>query len=290
MDLFDRFLQERTYLKGVSPETLRYYRWVQRAFQPILANPTKNGMLECIQKLLADGVSPISINCYLRGFKAYTHWLHQEGELKEPLKIQFLKTESKVLATLNQEHIRSLLVFKPKGINQTRTHMAALLMLDCGLRISEVLALPTENCDFGNLVVKVRGKGGKHRLVPISSDMRKVLYRYAVKHSAPGRLLFGTRSNTKVSVRNFERDFKLIGEKLGITGVRVSPHTLRHTFACEYLRRGGNLEFLRRILGHSSILTTQKYLRSLGVEDLQAAHEGLSPLTSEHLRPVKSVA
>jgi integrase/recombinase XerD len=59
------------------------------------------------------------------------------------------------------------------------------------------------------------------------------------------------------------------------------PHTLRHTFACEYLRRGGNLEFLRRILGHGSILTTQKYLRSLGVEDLQAAHEGLSPLTAE---------
>src|SRR5947207_1841027 len=127
MDLFDRFLQERTYLKGVSPETLRYYRWVQRAFQPILSNPTKNGMLDCIQRLLAEGVSPISVNTYLRGFKAYTRWLHQEGELKDPLKIQFLKTESKVLATLTPEHIRSLLAFKPKGTNQTRTHTAALL-------------------------------------------------------------------------------------------------------------------------------------------------------------------
>lgn len=69
MDPFDRFLQERTYLKNVSPETLRYYRWVHRAFQPILAEPTKAGMLDCIQKLLADGVSPISVNTYLRGFK-----------------------------------------------------------------------------------------------------------------------------------------------------------------------------------------------------------------------------
>jgi len=57
--------------------------------------------------------------------------------------------------------------FRPKGINQARTHAAALLMLDCGLRISEVLGLMYENCDFENLVVKVRGKGGKHRLVPI---------------------------------------------------------------------------------------------------------------------------
>jgi site-specific recombinase XerD len=284
MDLFERFLQERLYLKGVSPETLRYYRWVRRAFEPILANPTKNGMLDCIQGMLARHVSPTSVNTYLRGPKAYTRWLHQEGELKEPLKVQFLKTESKVLATLSPEHIRGLLVFRPKGINQTRTHAAALLMLDCGLRISEVLGLQYDNCDFDNLAVKVRGKGGKHRLVPLSLDMRKVLYRYAAKHSAPNRLMFGTRMNTPVTVRNFERDLKVLGAKLGISGVRFSPHTLRHTFACEYLRRGGNLEYLRRILGHSSILTTQKYLRSLGVADLQAAHEGLSPLTAERGR------
>jgi integrase/recombinase XerD len=67
-------------------------------------------------------------------------------------------------------------------------------------------------------------------------------------------------------------------------GASLSPHTCRHTFACEYLRRGGNLEFLRRILGHSSILTTQKYLRSLGVEDLQAVHDQFSALTPNHMR------
>ena len=60
MDLFDRFLQERTYLKNVSPETLRYYRWVKRAFQPILANPTKFGMLEsCLMQDEPEG-EPVS--------------------------------------------------------------------------------------------------------------------------------------------------------------------------------------------------------------------------------------
>ena len=63
---------------------------------------------------------------------------------------------------------------------------------------------------------------------------------------------------------------------LDVGGVRCSFHTLRHTFAVNYLRRGGNLEFLRRILGHSSI---QRYLRSLGVEDLQSVHSELSLLT-----------
>ena len=114
--------------------------------------------------------------------------------------------------------------------------------------------------------------------------MRKLLYRYAMKNSAPGRLLFGTRNNTLVTVRNFERDFKAIGAKIGITGVRFSPHTLRHTFAVSYLRAGGNLFYLSKILGHSSVTTTQKYLQSVGVDDLQAVHDRLSPLAPERLR------
>ena len=290
MDLFDRFLQERTYLKGVSAETLRYYQWVRGAFQPILAKPTKNGMLDCIQNLLAKGVSATSVNTYLRGFKAYIRWLHQEGQLQDVFKVQLLKTESKVLATLTPVQMARLIAFKPKGINQTRTHTAALLMLDGGYRISELLGLLFEGCDFDNLVVQVRGKGNKHRLVPLSAEMRKVMYRYSVTHSAPGRLLFGTRNNTLVTVRNFERDLKLIGAKLGITGVRFSPHTLRHTFAVSYLRAGGNLFYLSKILGHTSVTTTQKYLQSVGVDDLQAVHDRLSPLAHAHLRAGRSTA
>ena len=121
-------------------------------------------MLGCIQKLLSDGVSPISVNTYLRGFKAYLRWLQTEGYLREAFKVQFLKTEAKVLATLSTDQIKRLLEFRPRGINYTRTHTAAMLMLDGAYRISEVLGLQHEQCDFDNLVVKVRGKGNKHRL------------------------------------------------------------------------------------------------------------------------------
>ena len=71
---------------------------------------------------------------------------------------------------------------------------------------------------------------------------------------------------------------KQLSKKINITGIRFSPHTLRHTFAVNYLRRGGNLFYLSKILGHSSVTTTQKYLQSLGIEDLQAAHNKLSLL------------
>lgn len=71
---------------------------------------------------------------------------------------------------------------------------------------------------------------------------------------------------------------KLMCKRLGMAAVRCSPHTFRHTFAVNYLRAGGNLFYLSRILGHSSVTITEKNLQSLGVEDLTAVHDKLSLL------------
>lgn len=273
------FIQERKYLKNVTPKTLAWYGDAFKAFQGALDAET--AIKRRIMELRSRGVSAVSVNSWLRCINAYLNW---KGA---GIKIPRLKEEQRILATLNPEQIKRLIAFKPKGINQTRTHTAALLILDGGYRISELLTLPFEHCDFENLMVKVRGKGGKHRLVPLSIEMRKVLYRYAVKLSGPGRLLFGTRNGTSVTVRNFERDLKAIGKQVSITGVRFSPHTLRHSFAVSYLRNGGNLYYLSRLLGHSSVKTTEVYLHSVNVDELAAVHDRLSPLAPEHLRAAR---
>jgi integrase/recombinase XerD len=271
---FEEFLRERKYLKNVSPKTLVYYGCAFKSWEKHSHGDWKTWIVNLQQA----GLSAISINTYICAMNAYWKW----GDAG--LKVDYLKEEQKILATLTAEQVRRMVAFKPRGANQTRAHTAALLMLDGGYRISEILGLAFEHCDFDNLVVKVRGKGNKHRLVPLSTDMRKTLYRYAMKHSGPARLMFGTRNRTRVTVRNFQRDFKLMGQKLNITGVRFSPHTLRHTFAVSYLRNGGNLFYLSKILGHTSVKTTERYLQSVGVDDLQAVHDRLSPLSPEHLR------
>jgi site-specific recombinase XerD len=277
------FMRERQYLKAVSPQTLAWYTCSFKAFENAL--DSKAAVVQRIVELRERGLSSISINTYLRCINAYFAWLHKEHG-RELLRIPKLKEEQKILSTLTREQISHLIAFRPKGFNEARTHTAALLMLDGGYRISEILGLALANCDFDNLVVKVRGKGNKHRLVPMSVEMRKVLYRYAVKYSGSGQLLIATRKHTAVTVRNFRRAFKILGDKVGITGVRFSPHTLRHTFAVSYLRAGGNLFYLSKILGHSSVTTTQRYLQSVGVDDLQAVHDRLSPLAPQGLRGV----
>jgi integrase/recombinase XerD len=274
------FIRERQYLKAVSPHTLIWYGCSFKAFEGAL--DSKEAIRERIVHMRQRNVSPITINSYLRCINAYLRWLHEEHG-KEFLKIPKLKEEQKILQTFSTAAIQKIVSHKPKTQNERRLHTLVCMLFDTGLRISEALTLTWQNVDLDNLVLKINGKGGKHRLVPISLEYRKLLWRWLQKQGTPNTgLVYPTRTNTEITVRNFLHSFKALGKNLGITGVRISPHTCRHTFACEYLRRGGNLEFLRRILGHSSILTTQRYLRSLGVADIQAAHEGLSPLTVEH--------
>jgi site-specific recombinase XerD len=111
----------------------------------------------------------------------------------------------------------------------------------------------------------------------MSLELRRRLYLWL--RNGSGVYVFSTRLGVPLSIRNAQRDLTKLCRKAGITGVTCSPHTLRHSFACHYLRKNGNLEYLRRILGHSSILVTQRYLQSIQPEDLQSSH--ISPLDTK---------
>jgi integrase/recombinase XerD len=170
--------------------------------------------------------------------------------------------------------VSRLVHYRPRSEGQKRLQALVLLLLDTGLRIEEALTLGRNQIDLDNLLLKAAGKGNKERVVPISSELRKVLWRHLQRQSHD--LVFSTQRGGRLTQRNVLRDLKGLCADLDITGVRCSPHTLRHTFAVAYLRNGGNLFYLSRILGHSSVTTTQRYLESLGVEDLQAVHNRFS--------------
>jgi integrase/recombinase XerD len=232
------------------------------------------------------GNKAVSINTYLRCLKAFLRWCHEEGILKEPVKLSWLKEEQKILATFTEGDIKRLLNYSPRkrekvnrfgGSVEVRLHTLVCLLLDTGIRIGEATRLFKKDCEFDNLTIRVLGKGNKQRQVPMSIELRKLLWRY-FKDSKES-LVFATRTGTQISQRDFLRDFKKLGQKLGITGVRISAHTCRHTFAVFWLRRGGDLYRLSRVLGHESIETTTKYLKSLGIEDLQATHQQVSLLS-----------
>ena len=113
-------------------------------------------------------------------------------------------------------------------------------------------------------------------MVPMRYELRKVLFRCLLKHEYA--IVFPTRDGVQMQRRNALRELKRLGRQLAITGVRFSFHTLRHTFAVNYIRKGGAVFRLQRIRGHSTLESTRRYI-NLQTEDLQAVHNKLSLLS-----------
>jgi site-specific recombinase XerD len=139
------------------------------------------------------------------------------------------------------------------------------MMVGAGLRVSEVCGLDVGdvaiNARSGQATVR-RGKGLKERRVPLKRDLREALAAYLEKRprTAKGETaLFLSNSGRRLAARDVQRLIRATARRAGI-GRDVTPHTLRHTFATRFLRKGGDLATLQDILGHANIATTSRYL------------------------------
>lgn len=130
------------------------------------------------------------------------------------------------------------------------------LLLDTGMRVSELSNLTEEQINWQRGFITTIGKGNKRRIIPYSNSSRFYLSNY-FKH----KRRFG------ISPRLIQMRVKAVAERARIRKP-VSPHVLRHTFAVCYLHKGGNLRALQAILGHSSITTTDIYLNYSGIRVL----------------------
>jgi integrase/recombinase XerD len=269
------FINSGRYLRGWSERKVRTYTTGLAA----LGNTprTKAGLAAWVVAQRDRGLTRGGINMYARTINSYLSWLHEEGHVSERLRIKLLPDPPKPLTPISDSEIRKLVLFRPQHSAQKRTWTLVLLMMDCGLRISEALGLDRANIDLHNCVVRVLGKGNRERLVPISLECRKRLY--LLLKSTTHDAVFATRSGLRLSFRNAYRDIKAVCKLAGVVGAHIHPHAFRHCFAVTYVRRGGDIYRLSRLLGHASITTTQRYLRSMGVDTINEGHQRLSPLS-----------
>ena len=240
---------------------------------------SKSVLNELVIAWRENGQKPVSVNTYLTFLNAFLRWLHEEEHIKDLLIVKKLRVEQNVYKVFTITHMKIIVNHKPKNFYERRMQTALLLLLDTGLKIDECLLLKLPDVLLDQLYVIVMGKGGKERIVPFSNPLRRTLHLYLKERKQPGDYVFATGTGGRVSQRNFLRDMKTFCSKLGIEGIRISPHTLRHSFAIYYLGNGGDLFTLSKILGHTSISTTQIYLRSISVDQIRESHARLSPLS-----------
>jgi len=271
MQGFQQFTRERQYLHNVSPRTVEWYanslRWLPSE------TPSQAELNEAVLRMREKGLKATGCNCAIRAINAYLKWCGS------PLKIRPLKEPSLVLPTFSDAHVKRIVQWKPKGEYPRRLHLLTLFLLDTGCRISEALGLRVRDIDLENLLVTLDGKGRKQRVVPFSFELRKAMFRYCkeAKRTADN-LLFASRTETALSRNNVLRDVKALCKELGFAPPRRTLHATRHTFALNYLRRGGSVFHLQKVLGHSSLEMTRRYA-NLSTVDIQAVHERVSLLS-----------
>jgi len=199
--------------------------------------------------------------------RSFYRYLRREGiiehdptaDLHGPRKTQ------KLPEVLTRDEVMRLLA-APHGNSPTALRDRALLelMYACGLRASEATGLEIDDIDLAERMLRARGKGSKERVVPVGREAVAALRAYA-EHGRPEfvglqneRHVFVNSRGAGLTRQGLYKIIKGYAESAGLSG-RVSPHTLRHTFATHVLSGGCDLRVLQEMLGHADVATTQVY-------------------------------
>lgn len=232
---------------------------------------------------IEGGLAPITVLGYVRALKTFGGWLHEEGYAnKNPFeKLKRPKVPDHMIEIFSDQEIDSLLkVINPKCILGSRLQVIVLLLLDTGIRASELCSLKFKDTHLDENYVKVLGKGNKERIVPFGTTTKKALIRYVhtFRPEPPYpdiEELVLTVDGLPLKYQGLFSALKRLGRRAGVT--RIHPHLFRHTFAVRYLMNGGDIMTLKLMLGHTTLEVTQLYLH-LAKSHVRMQHNKFSPV------------
>lgn len=228
-------------------------------------------------------ISPLTVKGYVQVIKGFFSWCYREELIDNNIAVR-LKLPSVpdyLIPIFTEEHIRAML--DACDLTTTlgyRDHVIILVLLETGIRISELCGLRVQ--DVHDDYIRVVGKGMKEREVGISPGVAKILWKYIHQYRKPHNkaehIVFINRYGEPLTISGVDGFLLDIKERSGITGVRVSAHTFRHTFACMYLEQGGEIYKLSKLMGHSSVEVTEEYLKSFNIRAARRDQEKFSPV------------
>ncbi|MBA7579958.1 Tyrosine recombinase XerD [subsurface metagenome] len=269
------------------PDDIRMItEWHIREFLGYLANE------KCRWGLKGNGsetsrskASHTTVHHYFVVLANFFGWIVREGFLKESptAKIKVAKPKTKVIKPYNHEEIRRMLVVCDNDYEHnakflgSRNRAIVLVLLDTGVRLSELIGMTFEDVNTSNGNIGVMGKGSKERVVRIGKVAQKALWRYLMHRPDNGyQELWLSEEKRPLSCGGVQCLVRRLKERAGIKG-SGSVHRFRHTFALNFLRVDKNVFNLQYLLGHSELEMVRCYTATLGMEDALKAHEKASP-------------
>lgn len=282
-DEINKFLNHLKVIKDYSPHTLRNYALDLVSFTQYLQNVNNNITLNEIDRR--------TIRNFLAHLNASNHHkktiVRRLSALRSFFKFAF---ENKIISTNPTETLETPKIEKKIPHPLTYQNVLALLELpdtntllgvrdraimelfySSGLRISELVGLNREDIDINYFLIKLKGKGKKERIVPITKIAASWISTYlnhperhqdidGHRAEADPNAVFLNKLGTRLTARSIDRHFESYYKRSGLAG-KATPHTIRHTIATHWLENGMDLKTIQTLLGHSSLATTTIYTK-----------------------------
>ena len=285
----EKFLDHLRYERRLAPLTLENYRRdLGKASQYCLNHQMKNWRsldVHHIRSFVAEqhrqGLGGRSIQRVLSALRTLFNFLIREGEVSSnPVNgVRAPKSARKLPDVLDVDQVGHLLNITGNDDLARRDHAMMELIYSSGLRLSELVNLNVNDIDLGDAMVRVSGKGGKTRVVPVGRYAHEAITKWlACRNSLVGNdepALFVSRRGGRLTPRAVQLRMREWAIKQGIS-TRVHPHMLRHSFASHLLESSGDLRAVQELLGHADISTTQIYTH-LDFQQLAKAYDQAHP-------------
>ena len=292
------FLSEKKTIENLSRATLEGYEllfsdfmsWTEKegikTIQEVTPRVLKNYFMYLAEERKNN---PVSLNTKRKLMSVFFNFLISEGLLNGDNPVKQLKKakEEKTLKTLTDEEVNSLIAWlkRQKRRNNSfytvRDYTIFVTLLGTGMRLGELCNLKWEDIDFSSQRAKIFGKARKVETIPLNSKLLSELALWKEYSSdSLGKLpeyVFTNIKGERLGENGTKQVFKRLTNE---TGIKVSPHMLRHTFARKFIESGGDVSVLSKLLRHSSIKTTEIYLHyfSNTLKDMNEAHNPLNNL------------
>ncbi len=284
----DAFLEMLSAERGAASNTLEAYRCDLEDFLNVVkargcdsTSAAADDIVSYLQILGSRGLAASSRARKLSALRQFFRFLYAEGtrsddpaaSVESPKPARPLP---KVLSVADVDELlkiaeqRAAAARGKKRLKALRLHCLMEILYASGLRVSELVSLPSSALSTGERVIMVRGKGGRERIVPLTSKAIATHAAYAEAlveaggADAKSKWLFPSRARQgHLTRQRFTQELKELAHAAGLDNMSVSPHVLRHAFASHLLERGADLKSVQQLLGHADISTTQIYTHVL---------------------------
>ena len=262
LDRFDQFLH---YERGYSPNTqMSYLRDLRQFIEWTRISHVSAMTLESVNQyflvLKKRAYQKTSVNRKLAALSSFVHFALREGWLKDDIRvhIEYPKYQKRLPKMVSASGVHQILEEQDQK-NRYRDQAMMGMLYFAGMRVSEVVNLDRLSVNLDEDWIRVKGKGGKERLLPIVADLKVLLWAYEEhRQENNAGVYFLKTSGQALSRQHVWAILNKSQKRLGLDDT-MSPHRLRHTFATQLLDQNVDLRYIQELLGHSNIATTEIY-------------------------------